>query len=110
MNIKKTGIVIKTASANLEGRNLRPLKDYKGVLLELNDYEKKQIAEYESKISAFECELYNLYNILNKEKRPGRQDFWCERIMRIEYEIDKLNELIKEIKVNRFNFQKKYQK
>ena len=33
MNIKKTGIVIKTASANLEGRNLRPLKDYKGVLL-----------------------------------------------------------------------------
>ena len=81
MSIKKLN-TLSNITQNLNGKKLTPLKDYKGVVLKLTSKDKKQIEKYNA-------EIY----------------YWNKKDM-IESTIDKLRELIKQVKQNRLDIQK----
>lgn len=92
---------------NLEtaGRNLKPLSGYDGKLLKLTKGDKTKIAGYESQIAQYECDILDL----RKKITLGmilQTDYWQRKIDLYQFRIDSLRELIREIKINRFNRQK----
>ena len=107
MTIKTTKII---NPINIEGRNLRPLNEYKGEILKLTKSDRAKITNYETQIAALECDLYDL----NKRIKPKMQmkdwDYWVNKIIVCEYRIKVLKDLVREIKVNRFNIQNLKQK
>ena len=83
--------------------------------LKNEDYEKAayyrdQIEKYETAIAEFECELYKLYQQLRRSMSPKERVFWSDKITYYEFRINELKELVKDIKVNRYNIQKSKQK
>lgn len=108
MNIKKVAKVVPTI--NIEGRNLRPLKEHSGVTLKLTQKEQSQVEKYEASISELECELYKLYQHLKPVMSSKERNFWSDKIFSYENRIEYLKGQIKDIKINRYNIQKSNQK
>lgn len=86
----------------------KPLSKYKGILLELTEGDKEQIANLQSQITSLECNMYE-YSTLHKAKK--RTSDVQERTFKAYSNyalsaIEDLREKIREIKIHRFNIQK----
>lgn len=97
---------ISTSIPNLEGRNLKPLKEHAGAVLKLTTKDKKEISKIQASITELECDLYDVRKAMNKDNNSNRLDYFWNKIDTLEYRISGLRELIRDIKINRFNKQK----
>lgn len=86
---------------------LVPLSQYKGTILKLTAADKTKIAQLQKNVASLEIDLAKLENLLQKSKFYQEQNYYSNQIMTIEWEIEKLEDLIKEIKLNRLNKQQK---
>lgn len=111
MNIKRNSTIIKTIT-NTEGRNLRPLNNYDGKLLKLTKSDKTKIAAYEASIAQLECDIYALNKSLDSPSKMGFRAWnaLTDKIDYLQFKVDQLRTMIRDIKVNRFNIQKSKQK
>ena len=86
-------------------RKLVPLSEYKGILLELTEHDKKDIDKIKTEISKLTIDLSKLEGILAKT-RDNSRFYYLEQIGKLEYAIEQKIDEIKEIKQNRLNIQK----
>lgn len=105
MNIKKTSTTIKTIT-DIQGKKLCPLSSYQGQFLKLTKIDKERISKCEAQLSQLRCDLYQLNKKINPRMQTTEYDYWMSKIMRCECKIDALKNLIRNIKINRFNIQK----
>ena len=104
MIIKNSQRIFITQAEKTE-RNLCPLKDYKGKLLVLTNDDKKKITCINEQIAKLECEIYDINKQINNKLKQSRYEFWLNKLICCETKINELKELIKEIKIFRFNKQ-----
>ena len=92
-------------TAEMAQRNLCPLKDYKGQILNLTNSDKKKITKINAQIVALECDVYDLSNRINKMKTGEKVDYLFQKMCNNQTKIDRLKDLINEIKAARFRKQ-----
>lgn len=87
---------------------LVPLKKYNGPLLQLTKSEKTKIAALQDNISRLEIDLYRINKFYaGKHLTTQQNNNYFNKINTINVKIDELKRLIREIKTNRLNIQKK---
>lgn len=87
---------------------LVPLKKYNGPLLQLTKSEKTKIAALQDNISRLEIDLYRINKFYEgKHLTTQQSSSYLNKINTISVKIDDLKQLIRDIKTNRLNIQKK---
>lgn len=85
-------------------RKLVPLSEYKGIILELTEQDKKEIDKIKTEIAKLTLDLSKLEGILAKTYDNSRF-YYLDQIGNIEYEIEQKRDEIKKIKQNRLKIQ-----
>ncbi len=94
---------------NISFGGMIPLKKYTGPLLKLTKSEEDKISTLQSNINDLEIELYQLSKIYDgKNLTNGQANYYFNKVESINTQINELKEIIRTIKINRFNEQKKY--
>ncbi len=85
-----------------------PLKNYKGPILKLTPKEEQKIAGLQENINRMEFEIYNLNKIYGSKShlRVKEFNYYVGRVEKLTLMIDDLKQMIRDIKVKRFNKQK----
>lgn len=83
---------------------LVPLSEYKGIILELTEQDKKEIDKIKTEIAKLTLDLSKLEGILAKTYDNSRF-YYLDQIGNIEYEIEQKRDEIKKIKQNRLKIQ-----
>lgn len=100
-------ISVNTYNCNFQAdKRLIPLAQYKGPILKLTRNDKAKIAQYRKTISSLELDTYKLEALAKKSKSAKETSYFFDKIQRTLFEIEKLREKIREIKIARFNKQK----
>lgn len=74
--------------------------------MKLTQSDKKKIANYEASIIELESDICQINKHINKKISAGMYDYLAEKIDMLQFQIKKLRQMIRDIKVNRFNIQK----
>lgn len=91
----------------VNGKKLKPLSEYQGPVLKLTKKEKTEIAKLETQIAQLRCDLYDVEKKRGTGRIPwAKEDFFIKLKDDIYYKIEKLQNIITEIKTNRLNKQK----
>lgn len=99
-------ITIAQSNINIRG-NLKPLKDYKGIILKLTDADKQRIEQFQKAITQYTFELMQIDKAYKKTSSGSpKSTFLTDEIIRIQHRINMAHEAIRQIKINRFNEQK----
>lgn len=94
---------------NISFGGMIPLKKYTGPLLKLTKSEEDKISTLQSNINDLEIELYQLSKIYDgKNLTNGQANYYFNKVASINTQINELKEIIRTIKINRFNEQKKH--
>ena len=87
-------------------RGLVPIKDYKGIILQLTKEDKERIAQLLHEKSLLELELERVRSVYSNYKVHSADSTWYEdTLIQINLKIDELKKYIKDIKVNRLKQQ-----
>lgn len=90
------------------GKKLVPISDYKGPILKLTKKEQAEIADLLSKRSQLSFDLDNVRKILKKNTKTITREW--QHLSNVDFslqsEIERIDRIIKEIKLNRLNIQK----
>ncbi len=122
MNVISTNpVVVNNGISNVskqtfKGGKLVPKSDYKGLILKLTPKDKKRISELEKAKGQIDLERIKLYNLILESASTTRcggnsvqsyaSDYYSDKLGGLDVEIGKINEAIKQIKIDRFNKQK----
>lgn len=86
---------------------LMPLSEYKGPILKLTKADKAKITKLQKELAISDIELAKLNDLYIKNLRVPKQRYYLESlIQKLEAKIEEIQNLIKEIKINRLNIQK----
>lgn len=105
MNINQTNPVFQARMP----KKLVPISEYKGPILQLKQTEQKEIFQLQEKIKQSEMDLENLRKEM-KKKRPYSNacaEYFNGQVKALKDKIKLLTQKISDIKINRFNEQKK---
>lgn len=98
-------------NSNIQFKRMIPLKNYEGPVLKLTQAETKKVQALQESVNQTEIELYNLHKKYSGKRLPSAQfQFYSSTWDFLEYRIEMLKEMIREIKVNRFAIQKQASK
>lgn len=98
---------VNSCNISFQGRNLKPLSEYKGPILKLTQNEKEQIKSMEFQIAGYELELEKLKMKSSSVKRiSSEKTYYNDKIWDITRLIEELRQAIKDIKIKRLNIQK----
>ena len=75
----------------------------------MTESDKKKIKLYQNKISQMELDLAKFHSLLKRQFTSSNCNYYYDKITCCEYQISVLKDLIREIKLKRFNEQKKSQ-
>ena len=95
-----------TPVTNQNFKALVPKSEYKGVILKLTPKDKEKIAKLVSQKGELELELHAIEHLLNKKKTIIESSGLMYRRDKIMGEISVLENMIKNIKINRLEKQK----
>ncbi len=99
---------IQSINFNTQFTGMVPLKNYKGPMLKLTKADKEKIAALQENINQMEFELYHLERQFNAGRlRTEKWNFLAEREGKLLERIDYLKDMIRNIKIERLNKQKK---
>lgn len=92
-----------------QAKNLIPLSQYKGPVLKLTPKDKEKIGQLMGKKTDLLFELDSINRLLEKRHKTITKEWQklSNAQITISYQIEKIDNLIKEIKINRLNKQKK---
>ena len=87
---------------------LVPIKNYNGQILKLTKEDKDKINSLQKSISQLEIELYRLEKYFsNKHLSTQISNYYADKFDNINFKIENLREMIKEIKISRLKSQQK---
>ena len=87
---------------------LVPIKNYSGPILKLTKEDKDKINILQKSISQLEIELYKLKNYFGyKQMSTQTSNYYADKFDNINFKIENLREMIKEIKISRLKSQQK---
>ena len=87
--------------SSFKSRKLVPLKEYKGTILKLTPKDKEKISKLLEQRTYLEFELISISKLLEKKKTIIESSGLFNRLMKIEAEIRQIEDMIKDIKINR---------
>lgn len=94
---------------NFQAKKLVPISQYQGPILKLTKKDKEKIALLLDKKTQISFELYGVTKLLEKNHKTITREWQHLSIVQSKLmgEIDRINNMIKEIKIARLNKQKK---